>query len=166
MRFKEYQEYQEYQKTQNEAFDNPYPIRNDMKGSYSQWSFVTDDDVFYLVTIDAGEETINGMEFSYVQINFENEQGKMSITNTGDAFRVFASVFAILKKESRKIQASDYITFASASSEPSRAKLYDRFARILKKQGYKYQEKIKQHSDWHYLLSKKDILDEIQVVYQ
>ena len=159
MRFKE------YQKTQNEAFDNPYPIRHDNKGKYSQWSFVTDDDVFYLVTVDHNSETIRGQKYNYVQINFENEQGKMSITHTGDAFRVFASVFAILAKEGKKIQKADYITFASASSEPSRAKLYDRFAKILKKQGYKYQMKIKQHQDWHYLLSKKDILDEIQVAY-
>lgn len=59
-------------------------------------------------------------------------QWKDDITNTGDAFKVFSTVLAILKdclkridKEKLKIEI---IEFAADTGEPSRVKLYSRFA--------------------------------------
>jgi len=57
---------------------------------------------------------------------------KDNVTNTGDAFKVFATVLAIIKDCLKRIDDDDLdveiIEFAADTDEPSRVKLYTRFA--------------------------------------
>jgi len=154
-----------YNKDVNEAFNNPYPLSHDNKGSYGQWSFITDDDIFYLCTFNFGEEILNDENSSrvkYLIITFETENGEMNLTGTGDAFRVLASVIQAARNESKKFKEADYINFAAAGTEPSRQKLYTRFTKILKKMyKFKYTREHKMKSDIHYFLSHTKIIDDV-----
>jgi hypothetical protein len=152
-----------YNKHINEAFNNPYPLSHDNKGSYGQWSFVTDDDIFYLCTFNFGEEILDdSSKLKYLIITFETESGEMNLTGTGDAFRVLASVIQAARNESKKFKEADYINFAAAGSEPSRQKLYTRFTKILKKMyKFKYTREWNIKADKYYFLSYRDILSDV-----
>lgn len=64
--------------------------------------------------------------------------GSHSLTGQGNAFRIFATVVACfndwLATEGKN---AEYIGFTADKKEPSRVKLYDRFARLLPRFGFK-----------------------------
>ena len=118
-----------------EAFDKPYKVHKgtDMN-NFTQYEFTTDSDVFYLVALVRPDEAY----VKYTSLSFETEYGDMQITNSGDAFRVFASVLDVIKKEKKRIVSHGAFKFAADASEPSRVKLYRIMAKKIQKLlGYK-----------------------------
>ena len=116
-----------------EAFDNPYKFKKSIDFShFTQYEFATDDDVVYLVTLTR-PDTSQGDYMPYTSLSFETDYGEMHITGDGDAFRVFATVLAIIKKEKSKLKSHGSFRFASDSDEHSRMKLYKVMAKKLNK---------------------------------
>lgn len=120
-----------------EVFNSPY--------SYRMTSRVDSEDhgKFTYVFSDAvGDEIVVNIEYSfdvddgsYAQINFRRNDDDISVTNTGDAYRIFATVISIITSFI-KDKKPDVIEFTAAklkyedirkvSSTDSRVKLYDR----------------------------------------
>jgi hypothetical protein len=76
------------------------------------------------------------------------------ILGTGNAFRTFATVSAIMKDFLKAINPN---VFYFSAEEPSRVRLYDRFAKQIKKiTGYKF-AKLLGEDDVLYILSKKKL---------
>ena len=125
-------------KTYVEAFDQPYKFKKDTDMSwFTQYQFTTDDDSLFLVSLTR-PDTAQGDYLPYTSLSFETEHGEMHLTGTGDAFRIFATVLAIIKKEKKRIKSHGSFRFASDSDEASRMKLYRIMAKKLKKLlGYK-----------------------------
>ena len=121
-----------------EAFDNPYKFKKSIDFShFTQYEFATDDDVVYLVTLTR-PDTSQGDYMPYTSLSFETEHGIMHLTGEGDAFRIFATVLAIIKKEKKNIKSHGSFRFASDSFEGSRVRLYKIMAKKLKSLlGYK-----------------------------
>lgn len=97
-------------------------------------------DYTYGFTTDKGEEynvrlSSRGHDGETLDVEFmkETEDGgnTMGITNTGDAFRVFATVAEAIKQHLKYNPHYKYIIFMAKSSETSRVKLYDAMTRIL-----------------------------------
>jgi len=123
----------------NEAFDNPYPFK--LTGPDESQSFV------------ATAQTPNGpliMEFSSTDfddfgIDFAvgNSMGK---TDSGDEFRVFATVVAMMKKwistvGIEHVEGFDFGANKGEHASDGRAKLYTRFAKKLASQlGWKLEQ--------------------------
>jgi|ETN02SMinimDraft_2_1059926.scaffolds.fasta_scaffold17289_2 hypothetical protein len=85
-------------------------------------------------------------------------QGTMDITNTGNAFTVFATIFAMLKEFVLKMKPK---MFYFSAKEQSRRKLYQRFAKMIDKMLPQYNiqmnnkdGKIKDSSAWYYFKRK------------
>ncbi len=121
--------FQDFNEEFNEAFDKPYKWEvSDLNKYQDTYGFLTDNDIYYVVSIVKGEE--------HNSLTFETEQGEMGLTNRGDAFRIFATVFDIIKQV--KHIKSRPLEFGASRSEPSRVKLYKRMAKLLKKElGFK-----------------------------
>ena len=115
-----------------ELFDNPYKV---------VWDWSDDRD------ITAKFKTAQGNEIEVIfakalldqdlwdisfQIEFKDESGRwrrtFDISNTGDAPRIFATVLAVMSDFVER-STPDYIYFSSATSEPSRVKLYNAMVR-------------------------------------
>jgi hypothetical protein len=106
---------------------------------------------------EVGEDSWN-IEF----IAHDHDSGT-DIIGSGQAFRVFATVSTILKEF---IKSKNPSMFHFTAQEPSRIKLYDRFAKQIKKiAGYKF-IKLMGDNDVLYICSKKKlVLDNIPTYY-
>ena len=71
------------------------------------------------------------------------------ITNTGNEFEMFATVASIIQAWVAK-RSPEAMMFSALTKEPSRVKLYKRFARVLSKRGYeiKYTGTSNGRVDW------------------
>jgi len=123
----------------NEAFDNPYPFK--LTGPDESQSFV------------ATAQTPNGpliMEFSstdFDDFGIDFAVGKsMGKTDSGDEFRVFATVVAMMKKwistvGIEHVEGFDFGANKDEHASDGRAKLYTRFAKQLaSKLGWKLEQ--------------------------
>tara|TARA_R110000868_G_scaffold20153_9_gene85636 strand:+ start:2660 stop:3130 length:471 start_codon:yes stop_codon:yes gene_type:complete len=116
-----------------ELFDTPVPIIWEERGP-TRWfgSFNVNNKQYVLrmVTMnDASEWIQSPWEVSFDLIR--NGKSTQSITGTGDAARVFATVIYGIKKWLHDVQPH---SFSLSAREPSRVKLYDRMLRMLPKQ--------------------------------
>ena len=112
-----------------ELANQPYPLRvYDEDEMYYTYSFQTEKGLTYFITLNLWDETLD--------VEFQTESGpgqsNQGILNTGNAFRVFATVADAIKKYI-KTRTVNQIEFMSKKSEPSRIKLYDAIARVLPK---------------------------------
>jgi hypothetical protein len=128
-----------YMSEVNEAFDNPYPFK--LTGPDESQSFV------------ATAQTPNGpliMEFSstdFDDFGIDFAVGKsMGKTDSGDEFRVFATVVAMMKKwistvGIEHVEGFDFGANKDEHASDGRAKLYTRFAKQLaSKLGWKLEQ--------------------------
>jgi hypothetical protein len=79
-------------------------------------------------------------ESSVLTVEF-HQAGFYEITDAGDAFKVFSAVKSCLMDLLKKLpEKPDSISFSGTDSEPSRIKLYDRFAKVIPRilKGYKF----------------------------
>jgi len=119
----------------NEVADNPYPYRPNIKTPSKRiYRFETDDGLLYRVQVfnrqsaDNIGEITNDLEIHFDQTDKETGQPNSSITGTGDALRVFATVADILQKEVAQQNPTGLI-ITSKADDPSRVKLYRTLAR-------------------------------------
>lgn len=99
-----------------------------------------DEDECILITFELMEADHNtnhddhdGEEYDEYHDEDSFDMGKMDITNTGDAFAIFATVKTII---SEYLQHHKPPMVAFSAEEPSRVKLYARFAQMFKKDGW------------------------------
>ena len=102
------------------------------KTSSRQWTalFIIDDNkyVFQAETSD--------MERWQITFEIRGTGGKPhDISKTGNEFKVFATVAEILNEYLKKVKPD---IFWFTAKEPSRAKLYDRFAKLIVRKHQKY----------------------------
>jgi len=102
------------------------------KTSSRQWTalFIIDDNkyVFQAETSD--------MERWQITFEITGSGGKPhDISKTGNEFKVFATVAEILNEYLKKVEPD---VFWFSAKEPSRAKLYDRFAKLIVRKHPKY----------------------------
>ena len=106
------------------------------KTSTNKWIalFIIDDNKY---VFQAQTKSMSGMKKRW-HITFEirGTGGKPhDISKTGNEFKVFATVAEILNEYLKKVEPS---VFWFTAKEPSRAKLYDRFAKLIVRKHPKY----------------------------
>ena len=118
-------------KTYVEALDRPYRFEVSSTASgLKQYGFETEDGIYYVVTLSRK----TGYKFDSILIMFETEDGELITTGTGDAFRVLATVSAILKKEKNFLKDADILYFEADIGDRGRQKLYNRLNKMLAKE--------------------------------
>ena len=129
-----------------ESFDKPYKFEvSNVTKTDKQYGFETDDGIYYIVSMLMNTDE----DKKYIILTFETEQGAMYMTDTGDAFRVMATVIDIMKKESSFLKSADVVHFDADPSDKGRVKLYKRLAKILKKTLGFSKVEIELDKKWH-----------------
>ncbi len=114
----------------NELFNKPYdtaPREDDDYPDDWHYEFNTDDGSKYVISVFD--------PYDYPMIAFAQlKDGEFidDTTNTGDAFRILATVGEVIKKFVTDMEP-DQFSFAGVVDDPSRLKLYDRIAQYIKK---------------------------------
>lgn len=115
----------------NEVADQPYRFLQTKKTATSN---------VYIFMNDAGSRFAVEVEYSpnseMIEIGFADQTDKenpnIGLTGKGDAFRIFATVAAIVKEYmSKSTKPVNQITFKGKVKDPSRIKLYDAIAKYL-----------------------------------
>ena len=122
-----------------ELANKPYDLTvYDSGDHFVTYEFVSNNKVRYFININVYDEELD-IEFEAGDTPIGKGQ---SVLNTGDAFRVFATVVEAMKQTMAK-QTINKITFMSKKSEPSRVKLYDAFVKALPRfiPNFQFQEK-------------------------
>lgn len=122
-----------------ELANKPYELSVYDKGDYFvTYNFVTENGQYYYINIQLYDEELD-IEFEAAEVSAGKGQ---SVLNTGNAFRVFATVVEALKKAMAN-KTVNKISFMSKKAEPSRVKLYDAFIKALPKYipGFRFDDK-------------------------
>ena len=124
-----------------ELFDKPYPF---------SLSREADGDVRYIfksegrsIVVDIVEEyrNVGGKDFFIHELffdllsRFDKAEVQFDLTGDGDAFKIFATIFSILKKYI-KTRQPEILFFSASKKETSRTKLYTAFFKKMKISGY------------------------------
>ena len=136
-----------------EAFDNPYKFKQTHKADdFSAFEFTTSEKLKYEVAFSV----IFGYEVdTFTDINFEDENGGFEATGAGDAFRVFATVIAIILYNKKQLLDYD-IKIAAETTSKGRVRLYKRIADIIKtKLNYKKVKTEKEEGVINYYIIKR-----------
>ena len=126
----------------NEALDNPYPYTLEGPSKIGTWVGKADTPNGPLVMDFDGNESQD--DFS---IDFSVNR-RMGLEGTGDAFRIFATVVAIMnewisKVGIERVQQFDFNADKEEHDSDGRSKLYDRFAKKLASQlGWSVQKSV------------------------
>jgi|10_taG_2_1085330.scaffolds.fasta_scaffold01298_2 hypothetical protein len=120
----------------NEVMNKPY--KYELRTAGSQWiaKFKTDARDLFKVKIDNKDsDDDEEQEWSVIFSDEGSGLQGMGITNKGDQFRVFATVFDVISKFLKKVKPA---SFTFAAKEESRNKLYSMMIkRYANKFGYK-----------------------------
>ena len=112
----------------NEIFDTEVEI---VKTKQSKWNYT----VLFKINgreFEFGamrETTIDGDDFW--SVNFFDEEGDHTLTKKGGQFQVYSSAMQIMKRFIKSVKPKRFVFTAK---EASRIKLYDRFAKMIKKE--------------------------------
>lgn len=117
-------------------------------GMRSVATFTVDDVVYRVSFISRYDPSAN----EEVEIFFKGDD-KTSITNTGNAFTVFATVIDIILQYVRKHNSPTF--YFSSENEPSRLKLYDRLVNNLKSNLPYSLQKYQEHGEQVYRFTKE-----------
>ncbi len=134
----------------NEAFDKPYEWWADLiTKNHLEYAFETHKkEKYYVIFI------LNDGENPNTTVSFTDEDGGYKMTDSGDAFRIFATVMEILYSQKEQLLSQGSIKFTAKNDEPSRIRLYDRMVKkYAKKIGYKNVTKSKSLDVLNYELS-------------
>ena len=119
----------------NEVADQPYRYMLAKRTDTGNWYiFQTDSGNRMVVsaTLDPEDDGTYSSEIAFG----EHSSGSMELTGKGDAFRIFATVGAVVKEYLRTVKPYANITklkFSGKTKEPSRIKLYDTIAKNIGK---------------------------------
>jgi hypothetical protein len=118
-----------------ELANKPYPYKvEDSWGNEFIAKFKTEKGLIYLVRVDQDFENPNNVGVSFEAILTKDYSEKtVTKTNTGDAFRIFATVGNILKIYLQKNPKVNQFYFSGNAEEPSRLKLYDSISKMIPK---------------------------------
>jgi len=137
--------------TLTELFDRPYNARlyNSSKDMLI-YEFVTDKGEEYRVYFDTSPDR------KIVNVSFFND-ARAEITNTGDEFRVFATVINLLDQYIKQ-HAPKTILFSAYADDPSRIKLYKKMGMSVgqKFPGYKLENAVTSGDEVRFTLNKAD----------
>lgn len=99
--------------------------------------------------------------FFYIE-DQDDEVSAIKITNTGDSFKVFSTVFQILKQWLTTYHHTTTIVFTSDYREKSRLKLYDMFAKQVTNYlpDFVFKNKIRNGIQIEYMFERKHIINE------
>lgn len=146
-----------------ELANQPYPFHFEDDDGYGMLEarFKTESGMPYKVVIikdedENGEDKIS-VEFSaLVQNDDDGFKYSQKVINTGNAFRVFATVAIILKKYLQANPDVSAFDFSADDKEPSRVKLYDTMAKSLPRfiPGFKFSHIDQGFSYKHYQFHK------------
>lgn len=116
----------------SESFDKPYAITKQAKFDRVNYGWTGDDGRKGGVQFRLEDSDMNSWGLIFVV------DGTIELSGGGDAQRIFATVIACLKDWLATEGQDAYgLSFAAAHNEPSRIKLYDRFARMMPKFGFR-----------------------------
>ena len=130
MRFKAYKAY-------TEALNKPYTFEQVSNSPRANdFSFETDKGIWYDVQMPNYTDDDGKL---YTELMFyQTDNESMSMQNTGDAFRVMATIVDIVKKQKNFLQSREYLEFTADKRDSGRVKLYRRLAKIfIKTLGFK-----------------------------
>jgi hypothetical protein len=118
-----------------ELANQPYPYKvEDSWGNEFIAKFKTEKGLIYRVRVDQDFENPNNVGVSFEAILTKDYSEKtVTKTNTGDAFRIFATVGNILKIYLQKNPKVNQFYFSGNAKEPSRLKLYDSISKMIPK---------------------------------
>ena len=137
----------------NEVMNKPY--KYELKTAASQWiaKFKTDArDLFKVRINNEGYDDDEEQEWSVI-FSDEGLFDGIGITNKGDQFRVFATVFDVIGKFLKKVKPA---SFTFAAKEESRNKLYSMMIkRYANKFGYKLDGTYDSTHGLEYILVRK-----------
>lgn len=146
--------------TLNELFAKPYAWKFVDDETYT---FRTASGLTYQVLIIPDSVEIEGQfERAYwIEFGLVGPGGafKYNIEHTGDAFNVFATVAAIIKKYLSTAESLDYVYFSS--SEPSRTKLYTAFMKLVPRflPGWEFYTTQKVFDQTRFIIKSTDTVD-------
>ena len=125
-----------------ELANNPYPFKIwRSSDDLDTYKFITKDRITYTVSI-----SFNGAYEKWIEIDFAASvsptYSTLKATGTGDAYRVFSTVNAILQEFFKSYPFTHnkfkFIEMRADTDEPSRIKLYDRMLTRLQIPGYTF----------------------------
>lgn len=111
-----------------ELANKPYDLHvYDYGDHYTTYEFVTEKQQYYYININHYDDEME------VEFQAETENGNtQDITNTGNAYRVFATVIKAMKEVMALPNLNVHtIKFSSKKAHASRVKLYDAFIKVL-----------------------------------
>jgi len=147
-----------------ELMDNPYEWEITDQDPEGFWvEFVTDNDITYEFKAswmepvlskeyDKYEYDLDGFEVSFILLRVGDEYGSsFGITDTGDEFRVFATIAKIMDVFIKQYNPT---AFTFSAKEKSREKLYDVLSKRIARE-YKYSlETFRPMKDQNYIFKK------------
>ena len=111
----------------NELFDKPFKFKRKVGTQNSVvYSFISGNADFKIIVYH-----ITGKQGDGLEVIFQ-KNGSEGIDPSDEPFRVFATVKEALYDS--EVEYKDYVTFGAKSDEPSRVSLYNKFAKLVKKE--------------------------------
>jgi hypothetical protein len=155
------------EKNINEVADQPYRFMLTKKTYSGNWyMFETENGIKMVVsaTLDPLPNGTFSTEIAFSEYDAKN----MDPTGKGDAFRIFATVGAIVKEFLRSGKSNTQITeiyFTGKTKEPSRIKLYDMIAKNISRflPNFEFKNTVDQGGEKYYHFKKVAATSESQV---
>lgn len=142
----------------SELFDNPVQykwVSKDQFGWLGEFRIDFEDDYYeYETSIINDDKYGNIIEFELVDTSLEGFTGKnsMDIVNVkGVQYKAFSTVIKMVKEWIRFVEPEN---LAFSAKEPSRVKLYKRFAKIITDLGYTVNEVKSEKSNTMFMFTK------------
>lgn len=140
----------------NELFNSSYELNKPLKlKDYVSVDFDSTNGDNYMVTL-IKKENFN-INKTYIDIAFEDDAGRHSMNDKGDAIKIFSTVMKVIDENKKFIKSGDYVKFSAHSEEASRVKLYVKFAKMFKsKFNYKHHKEVKENNEnVHYFYNEE-----------
>lgn len=140
-----------------ELFAQPYQFK---RKSDSYYEFKSKDSLYSVVFQWSPLELEDDVEVESVNVQFSlnlDNRSTQGITDSGDAFNVFATVWAIIRDFVKANPEVEFIWFTASGSEPSRIRLYTTFMKQIPRilPGWEvYDDQRKDGRDQIYILNK------------
>lgn len=145
----------------SETFNQPYPITGPSDNGAGNISYTFKSDVkgrpFEVDFLIMGREP-------RAYLTFHDHAGSHSVTNQGDAFRIFATVIECIKNFTASYPYVKKLQFSSETKEPSRVKLYNRMAAMMPRLGWEVDagESNEDFQNYHFKRKGADITAKLE----
>ena len=151
----------------NEVADQPYRYMLTKKTDSGNWYIFETDNGVRMVVSATLDPLPNGTFSTEIAFS-EHDAKSMDLTGKGDAFRIFATVGAIVKEFLRSGKSNAEITeiyFTGKTKEPSRIKLYDMIAKNINRflPNFEFKNTVDQGGEKYYHFKKVATVSESQI---